>query len=289
MGAEDPPLEQRVHPVHSWHGGLGGSGRSRSTVFLRKSSFRGRGLYPRHPSRSTTEPGATTLRTNVTRLVHEASGAWFVRVRPKPLGGLISTAITTKDFAVLRPRLRPCSTPTRVSSTSTSPESGSRSARIMATRNPCRMPYAHPAADPDLGLQRCGRHPVLGRGEVPGPLGPCGEGDAGLVQDGPRRDGGLVPALWAHQSTPGLTPRVDPRAACGTHESIRPPQLLQVPPTGSVVGEPLHDLPVVARVVPSRHQADWFSPGLAVGPYPHILGQQNLTVHPRKLLVGEKR
>jgi hypothetical protein len=71
--------------------------------------------------------------------------------------------------------------------------------------------------------------------------------------------------------------------------TLDPSEFLQVPPTGSVVGEPLHDLPVVARAVPSRHQADGFSPDLAVGPYPHILGQEDLTVHPRKLLVREER
>ncbi len=52
------------------------------------------------------------------------------------MGCLISTAMTTVDLVALRPRFLPRSTPpTKVSSTSTSPDGSSRSARTMATRN----------------------------------------------------------------------------------------------------------------------------------------------------------
>lgn len=81
--------------------------------------------------------------TNGRRLKSEASGMWRMRTRPNPLGCLTSTAIATTHLSVPRPGLAPCSTPpTRASSTSTSPDSRSRSARTIATRNRCRIVQA---------------------------------------------------------------------------------------------------------------------------------------------------
>ncbi len=81
--------------------------------------------------------------TNGRKLKSDASGMWRMRTLPKPFGCLTSTAIATTHLSVPRPTLAPCSTPpTRVSSTSTSPESGLRSDRTIATRNRCRIVHA---------------------------------------------------------------------------------------------------------------------------------------------------
>jgi len=81
--------------------------------------------------------------TNGRKLKSEASGMWRMRTLPKPLGCFTSTAIATMHLSVPRPGLPPCSTPpTRASSTSTSPDNCSRSARTMATRNRCSIDQA---------------------------------------------------------------------------------------------------------------------------------------------------
>src|SRR5450759_2147681 len=100
--------------------------------------------YPAQPSVTTLAPGATWSVTKACRQAADASATGAIRHRPNPRGSLTSTAIAVRTFLPLaRPPRSPGSCPPmKVSSTSTVPDSCSRSGRTRTARSRCSIAQA---------------------------------------------------------------------------------------------------------------------------------------------------
>jgi hypothetical protein len=126
----------------------GSSPRARAARWLRGSSAYpslSSPRYPAQPSVNTRAPKATWSLTKACRQPAEASATGAIRTRPNPRGSMTSTAIAVKTFLPLpaRPPRSPGSCqPMKVSSTSTVPDSSSRSGRTRTARSRCSIAQA---------------------------------------------------------------------------------------------------------------------------------------------------
>src|SRR5450756_391015 len=135
MRAQDPALQKGGDAVHAGHRHVRGTARRGKHSALVHVPVLEQAVVARPAVRAHRRSAGDDVTPKGSRLSPEASGTWRMRTRPKPLGCLTSTAITTMALLLPRPHLPPRTTPpTRVSSTSTAPESRSRSLRTIATR-----------------------------------------------------------------------------------------------------------------------------------------------------------
>src|SRR5450755_442840 len=140
VGAEQPALEQARDAMHTWHHDV------RRVVVLAdhgplvRVAVLGDGPVRLPPSGVDSRAGLTTASMNGIGRCGETSSTECSRIRPKPLGCLISTAIATIDLvAVSRPGTAPSTPPTYASSTSTQPLRRGRPGRTIAKRNRCSI------------------------------------------------------------------------------------------------------------------------------------------------------
>ena len=187
---------------------------------------------------------------NGIKLSLETSSTRCSRIRPKPLGFLISTAIATIALvSVCRPNTPPSTPPRYASSTSTWPASRSRPGRTIAVavavqHRPRRL--VGPQPQRPLDAQR--RDAVLLAGHLPRCCEPQPQRRASAVEDRPGRDRRLTPADRTLPTT-AAQPPTSPTHAPRTTEPVRPAQPLKVVQARSLVREPRQQLRVRARVI----------------------------------------
>ena len=135
VGAKQPALEQARDAMDGRHHDVGGivlAAHYGPLVLVAVLGHRPVGL----PSVGVDgRSGSTALSMNGIKLSLETSSTRCSRIRPNPLGFLISTAIATIALvSVCRPNTPPSTPPRYASSTSTKPASRSRPGRTIAAR-----------------------------------------------------------------------------------------------------------------------------------------------------------
>ena len=189
---------------------------------------------------------------NGIRLSCETSGTDCSRIRPKPLGCLISTAIATIDFvAVSRPWTVPSTPPTYASSTSTRRSA----ARGLGVPSPSETGAASPTpsgrnrAPHPLKPKR--RDALLLAGHQPRRREPRRQRGARAVEDRPRGHRRLT---LTHRALPtaGTQPPARATATPRAEEPIRPAQPLEVVDARVIIREPRQQLAIGTRIVLAR-------------------------------------
>jgi len=174
------------------------------------------------------------------------------RTWPSWCGPRRSTATMTGTLSLLPPGFPWLRPPTKVSSSSTTPDRSSRSGRTIARRSFCSQAQAFRRSR-SLGrpAAQC-RAAVLLRRHEPDRREPRRQRGVRAVEDGAGRGGGLPATLSTHPQALGGPPPVL-AGADRTAEAIGPSQPPEVLQAARVVGEPVPELLIGPRIADPRY------------------------------------
>src|SRR5665647_2064379 len=212
------------------------------------------------PSVRIVDPGAMVRCANSTNAAEPASGETSIRTLPSLRPGIDSTATIAAVLSLTPPALPRVSLPMNTSSSSTTPDSWSRSGRTMARRSLCI--HAHAVSYEPKPRTRCSPS-----AETPFFWLVMNQTAANQVDSGVRVRWKIVPAvtevcrpqsMHIHRAFAVRQYRLEPHA--GNTNPTRPTQARQVVQARRVVREPGQQLLKRLRIVnaPNRMRLDLF-------------------------------